>query len=123
MLSLFLENLKRLSVFIVISQTILHFGVGRKYEKYIKLILSFMVVAQLVFAISSYFDLESGFMMRGMAKEKYYEQWEQYMVGLEEEYKLQQSSLDQRLEEKYKNNDKNNKGESSGIKVNKIAIP
>ena len=71
----------------------------------------------------SYFDLESGFMMRGMAKEKYYEQWEQYMVGLEEEYKLQQSSLDQRLEEKYKNNDKNNKGESSGIKVNKIAIP
>ncbi len=122
MLSLFLENLKRLSVFIVISQTILHFGVGRKYEKYIKLILSFMVVAQLVFAISSYFDLDSGF-MKGISKENYYNQWEQYMVGLEEEYKLQQSSLDQRLEEKYVRKDENNKGENVGIKVEKIAIP
>ncbi len=122
MLSLFLENLKRLSVFIVISQTILHFGVGRKYEKYIKLILSFMVVAQLVFAISSYFDLDIGF-IRGISKENYYNQWEQYMVGLEEEYKLQQSSLDQRLEEKYIRKDENNKGENVGIKVEKIAIP
>ena len=122
MLSLFLENLKRLSVFIVISQTILHFRVGRKYEKYIKLILSFMVVAQLVFAISSYFDLDSGF-MKGISKENYYNQWEQYMVGLEEEYKLQQSSLDQRLEEKYVRKDENNKGENVGIKVEKIAIP
>ena len=122
MLSLFLENLKRLSVFIVISQTILHFGVGKKYEKYIKLILSFMVVAQLVFAISSYFDLDTGF-IRGISKENYYNQWEQYMVGLEEEYKLQQSSLDQRLEEKYIRKDENNKGENVGIKVEKIAIP
>lgn len=122
MLSLFLENLKRLSIFIIISQTILHFGVGRKFEKYIKLILSFMVVAQLVFAISSYFNLDRG-VMRGISKENYYEQWEQYMSALEEEYKIQQSSMGQSLSEKFVWREEDKEGEKGSIRVDKIEIP
>ena len=122
MLQMFVENLKRLSVFIIISQTILQFGVGRKFEKYLKLVFSFMVVAQLVFSIGSYFDFENGF-AEFISQEKYYQRLESYMGNLEQEYEVQQKELESRLQQIYEVENKNNKGEAGSIKVDRIRIP
>lgn len=119
---MFLENLKRLSVFIIISQTILHFGVGRKFEKYLKLVFSFMVVAQLVFSIVSYLDFENGF-VEFISQEKYYQRLEEYMGGLEQEYEMQQRELEDRLQQIYEVENKNDKGEGNSIKIDRVWIP
>ena len=119
---MFVENLKRLSVFIIISQTILHFGVGRKFEKYLKLVFSFMVVAQLVFSIGSYFDFENG-LVEFISQEKYYQRLENYMGSMEQEYEVQQKELESRLQQIYEMENKNNKGETGSIKVDRIRIP
>ena len=122
MLQMFVENLKRLSVFIIVSQTILHFGVGRKFEKYLKLVFSFMVVAQLVFSIGSYFDFENG-LVEFISQEKYYQRLEDYMGSMEQEYEVQQKELESRLQQIYEMENKNNKGETGSIKVDRIRIP
>ena len=41
MLSVFIELVKRVGIFVIIGQTILHFGIGKEYEKYMKLVISF----------------------------------------------------------------------------------
>ena len=122
MFSIFVENLKRLSVFIIVSQTILHFGVGRKFEKYLKLVFSFMIVAQLVFSISAYFKFEEG-IVEFISQENYYQRIEEYMGGLEKEYEIQQSELEDRLQEIYEVENKSDKGEASSIRVDRIRIP
>ena len=122
MFSIFVENLKRLSVFIIVSQTILHFGVGRKFEKYLKLVFSFMIVAQLVFSISAYFEFEEG-IVEFISQENYYQRIEEYMGGLEKEYEIQQSELEDRLQEIYEVENKSDKGEASSIRVDRIRIP
>ena len=119
---MFVENLKRLSVFIIVSQTILHFGVGRKFEKYIKLVFSFMIVAQLVFSFIAYFDFEEG-IVEFMSQENYYQRIEEYLGELEKEYEVQQSELESRLQQIYEVESKNDKGEASSIKVDRIRIP
>ena len=122
MFSIFVENLKRLSVFIIVSQTILHFGVGRKFEKYLKLVFSFMIVAQLVFSISAYFEFEKG-IVEFLSQENYYQRIEEYMGGLEKEYEIQQSELEDRLQEIYEVENKSDKGEAGSIRVDRIRIP
>lgn len=122
MFQIFLENLKRLSVFIIISQMILHFGVGKKYEKYLKLILSFMIVAQFVFSVASFFHSGTG-LMDIMSKEKYYAQLKEYMVVLEEEYGRQQSVLEESLKQNSVFKENGKKGEPKSIIIEKIDIP
>ena len=122
MFSIFVENLKRLSVFIIVSQTILHFGVGRKFEKYLKLVFSFMIVAQLVFSISAYFEFEEG-IVEFISQENYYQRIEEYMGELEKEYEIQQSELEDRLQEIYEVENKSDKGEAGSIRVDRIRIP
>ena len=122
MLQLFVENLKRLSVFIIVSQTILHFGVGRKFEKYLKLVFSFMVVAQLVFSIGAYFDFEHG-IWEFISQDNYEQRLEEYMGRLEQEFEVQQSELESRLQQTPEVENKNNKGEANGIRVDRIRIP
>ena len=122
MLQLFVENLKRLSVFIIVSQTILHFGVGRKFEKYLKLVFSFMVVAQLVFSIGAYFDFEHG-IQEFISQDNYEQRLEEYMGRLEQEYELHQSELESRLQQTHEVENKNNKGEANSIRVERIRIP
>lgn len=122
MFLIFLENLKRLTTFIVISKTILHFGIGKKFEKYLKLILSFMVVAQLVFAIASFFHDNRGF-MEGMTKEGYYTQWEEYMQILEEEYEEGQSALEDRMLQRNIIYEEADEEEGKSIVIEKVVIP
>ena len=91
MFSVFLEEMKQLTVFMIVGQTILHFGVGKKFERYVKLILAFMVVSQLVFSLGSYFSSKSD-IWRPLSKQEYYAKWEEYVTELEEKIEKQQSS-------------------------------
>lgn len=80
-----------------------------------------MIVAQLVFALGSFFQQEKGF-MAGMSKENYYEQWEKYMGELEIEYEEGQRMLESRIEYG-DSNEEEKEGESKGIRIEKVVIP
>ena len=43
----FIELLKQVGIFMVCSQTVLHFKSSQKYDKYLKLLVGIMVIAQL----------------------------------------------------------------------------
>lgn len=99
MLNVFVELVKRVGIFVIIGQTILHFGIGKEYEKYMKLVISFMVAAQVVFAFGVYFDKDHSVVWGG--KEEYYESWNRNMQALEEELQRKQLSVNTKLQERF----------------------
>ena len=92
MFSVFIEAVKRISVFMIISQTFLHLGIGVKYEKYVKFVISFMVVAQLIFSFSAYFS-QKEHIFSSVLKTKYDIQWEDYMQEIEKNFENKQLEL------------------------------
>lgn len=79
----------------IISQTLLHLGIARKYEKYIRLVISFMVAAQVIFSFAAFSRvhkkpevLEEGFM----------EAWEGEMQEFEKEMEEIQKKIYKKLE-------------------------
>lgn len=44
----FLDFMKRIGIFIVCAQSFIHFAAGKSYEKYIKLLVGVMILAQFV---------------------------------------------------------------------------
>ena len=121
MFSVFLEEMKQLTVFMIVGQTILHFGVGKKFERYVKLILAFMVVSQLVFSLGSYFSSKSD-IWRPLSKQEYYAKWEEYVTELEEKIEKQQTSLEVKLYEESMKSAENIEGENGNIIIEKICI-
>lgn len=49
-----MEFLRQISIFLLLGQTILHFAPGEKYEKYIKMLLGFMLIAQFAAPLLSF---------------------------------------------------------------------
>ena len=47
-MSALIELIKRIGIFMIAAQAVLHFTPGQKYEKYIKLIVGMMVLLQFV---------------------------------------------------------------------------
>ena len=126
MLLVFLELVKKVGIFVIIGQTIQHFGISKKYEKYMKFMISIIVVAQITFAFGIYIKQ---FKNRGifMSGSEYRNEWETNMKKVEEkitEYNLLLTqSLEKEFEEsEYQTND-DKKEESGGIYVEKIIIP
>lgn len=124
MLSVFIELVKRVGIFVIIGQTILHFGIGKEYEKYMKLVISFMVVAQIVFAFGVYFNKEQSAVWG--RKEEYYESWNRNMKALEEEFQKKQLSVSTRLQERFEaqsvmTQEEENNNRSS-IRIEKIVV-
>lgn len=108
----------------IIGQTILHFGIGIKYEKYMKLMISFMVAAQIVSAFGTY-------LKRGQAsqwewkQEEVYENWNRNMKVLEEEFQEKQMELSQNLQQRLEKQEAEQQKEDNnyeGIKIEKIVI-
>lgn len=75
----YVEVLKRVGIFLICGQMILHFRAGEKYTKYIKLVLNLMILIQLVLPILSFF--------RVFEEESFFEMIEVYGESLEEKYK------------------------------------
>lgn len=51
----FLEFMKRIGIFIVCAQSILHFTAGKSYEKYVKLLIGIMVLGQFIVPVRALF--------------------------------------------------------------------
>ena len=82
MFSVFLELVKKVGIFVIIGQTIMHFGIGKKYEKYMKLVISFMVAAQIIFAFGIYLKQDSK-VWKEITAEEYLKEWDLSIKELE----------------------------------------
>jgi len=127
--SVFLELVKRVGIFIIIGQTIQHFGISKKYEKYMKLVISFMVAAQIVFAFAAYMKQieKQGFIVSG---KEYMKAWEADMQRVEEMAEAYNMKVTQNLNEQLQQaevqsaRDGNIKVNAGGcISIDKITIP
>ena len=82
MFSVFMGLVKRVGIFVIIGQTILHFFISKKYVKYMKLVMSFMIGAQIVFAFGVYWRQE-GKEIYVPTPEEYFGAWERSMDEME----------------------------------------
>ena len=116
MFSVFLELVKRVGIFIIIGQTIQHFGISKKYEKYMKLVISFMVAAQIVFAFATYMKQVE---RQGitMADREYMKEWETDMQKVEEMAEDYNFNVAQNLKEQVQQAEAQSMEEGS-IKIN-----
>ena len=73
----FLEYMKKIGIFIVCAQSFLHFSAGKPYEKYVKLLVGIMILAQ--FSI----PLRAVFLKGGNGE--LWEEVERFQKELEEE--------------------------------------
>lgn len=72
----FLEFMKRTGIFIVCAQCFLHFSAGRQYEKYLKLLIGMMILAQ--------FAIPFGALFSGKETKQLWEETERFQKELEE---------------------------------------
>lgn len=126
MILVFLELVKKVGIFVIIGQTIQHFGISKKYEKYMKFMISIIVVAQITFAFGIYIKQ---FKNRGifMSGTEYKNEWEVNMEKVEEKIKEYNLQLSKSLEEEFQESEyqinRDKKEESGGVYVEKIIIP
>lgn len=51
----FMENIVRMGIFMICAQVLIHFRPNGSYEKYMKLLVSVMVLAQIFFPVMNFF--------------------------------------------------------------------
>ncbi len=123
MFSVFLDVIKRIGIFIIVSQAILHFGIGRKYETYMKLVVSFMVIAQIIFSFGIYLGKEEKTVFF-VSEEEYYEQWNENLKRMEENFKNKQKDMEYELKENslHEGEKTEEKNPDRRIQIEKIVI-
>lgn len=72
----FLEFMKQIGIFIICAHSLLHFSAGKSYEKYLKLLVGIMVLAQ--------FAIPFGEIFLGKETGKVWEEAERFQRELEE---------------------------------------
>ena len=92
MAEVFIGLVKKMVIFLVAGQTILHFGMGKQYERYVKLIISLMMVAQLLSAGFGLFSHGKDRML--LTKEK------KLISSFEEGWKVNMEEFEKHLYEK-----------------------
>lgn len=93
MAEVFIGLVKQMVIFLIAGQTILRFGMGKAYERYIKLIISLMVIAQFISVLFGLFP---------SAGEK--EVWaskEQLVLSFEERWAENIKDFERRLTDKH----------------------
>lgn len=123
MFSVFLDLIKGVGIFLIISRTLLHFGIGKKYETYMKLVISLMVAAQIIFAFGTFFNADSGKNLM-MSEAEYYKKWEENMNRLEKAFEEEQKKREEQLQEQVTKETQSQEEANSGnrIYVEKIRI-
>ena len=91
----FILTLKQMVVFLLVGQTLLHFGMGKQYEKYIRLIISLMITANM---ITAFWGLFRQLPYDGSSR-SFFERWEAEMAQIEEELEASQKKLEMEWEE------------------------
>lgn len=126
MFAVFMELVKRVGIFVIIGQTILHFGISTKYEKYMKLVISFMVGAQIIFAFGVYVKQNDN-VLPVLSLEEYLQAWDIHMEKMEENMEesrmlmLQEAGTE--IQQTPKNSTVEIPLEKNHILIEKIEIP
>lgn len=126
MFSVFIQLVKRIGIFMVVGRTILNFGISKKYEKYLKLVISFMVAAQIIFAFGTYIKQENS-LWKLWSAEEYMEEWNRNIKELEEQMEEEKKEMAAELEKDMKLSEEKTEhlgtASNSHIKIEKITIP
>lgn len=126
MFSVFMELVKRVGVFVIIGQTILHFGISKKYEKYMKLVISFMVGAQIFFAFGIYLE-ENDKPLSMISSEEYLQAWKIHMKKMEHKIEESKRIMLQDIEIQMQQSEKVSTSDipspQNKIEIDKIRIP
>lgn len=126
MFSVFIQLVKRIGIFMVVGRTILNFGISKKYEKYLKLVISFMVAAQIIFAFGTYIKQENS-LWKLWSAEEYMEEWNRNIKELEEQMEEEKKEMTAELEKDMKLSEEKTEhlgtASNSHIKIEKITIP
>lgn len=84
------QTIKRVGIFVICAQAVLHFKPAARYEKYLKLLVSIMVLAQLLTPIMHVFSMET--------KENFEERV--FIIREEMEQKMEELEIENRIQEK-----------------------
>ena len=69
-----IENIKRIGLFMIVAQTVIHFAAGQQYEKYMRIVAGVIVLLLFITPFSSY---------RGNAAEEWQKELEQITEKME----------------------------------------
>ena len=126
MFSVFVDVVKRVGIFIIIGQTILNFGISKKYEKYMKLVVSFMVAAHIIFSFGTYLS-PKGNIWQIWHSEEYLKEWNDNIQKLEKNIEKNKAEMDMKIEESIEKGEmyrkQNEKVSEYNIKIEKITLP
>ncbi len=94
----FIQTLKQMVVFILAGQTILVLGLGKQYEKYLRLLISLMIAANMTAAFGSLLG-ELPFLgsrlQTGAEDTDFIKRWEENVQAFEEELKGRQQEMEE----------------------------
>jgi len=123
MVDIFLEMSKKVGIFMIISQTVLHMGIAGTYEKYIRLVISFMVAAQIIFSFAAFFQIEDTGLFDFLEK-NFQEEWKTELERFEEHLQVVQGKIYEKLGEDVQTKDVNRAGvrNTEKIQIGKIRI-
>lgn len=96
MVNIFLEMSKKVGVFMIISQTLMHLGIAKSYEKYIRLIISFMAAAQIIFSFAAFFQVENSGILECF-KTDFQEEWKQELKAFDEKLQEIRENLNDKI--------------------------
>lgn len=97
----FFQTVKQIGIFMICSQAILHFKPSEKYEKYLRLLISVMVLAQILVPIVQFFSGESSDFFYGKI-ESIRSEISQEMEQLEIENTINEESVLREVEKEIK---------------------
>lgn len=93
---------RQISIFLLLGQTILHFAPGEKYEKYIKMLLGFMVIAQFAVPILS-FGKKDRMEEYENNREMFTQKMDEALQTVDEKWFLYNEQIEQQIERELEN--------------------
>lgn len=97
-----MDFFKQISIFLLLGQTIQHFAPGEKYEKYIKMLLGFMVVAQFAAPLLSFGNKERMEEYENN-KETFTKKMEEALQTVDEKWFLYNEQIEEQIEKELEN--------------------
>ena len=110
MVNIFLEMTKKVGIFMIISQTLMHLGMAKKYEKYIRLVISFMVAAQIIFSFAAFFKIENSAVWEFLERD-FQQEWKQEVREFDEQLRKIQENMYEKVKADTEDFQKNESGE------------
>ena len=100
----------------IISQTLMHLGIAKTYEKYIRLIISFMTAAQIIFSFAAFFEIENSGFFEFLERD-FQQEWKQEVKMFDEKLQETREKIYEKIKYDTKDFGKEEKEEVGGRKI------